>query len=86
MGSPHAPEVADGAVAGPEILIVASHPENVIAAALTEVVGNDGQEAEIGELTKAFSETEETVSKPGIFQRVWGELMDDIKEPGVKHA
>jgi len=44
-------ETLDGAVDRQEILIVASHPEDVMPAAMTEVVGNDSVEMGIEELT-----------------------------------
>lgn len=77
--SAHAVESLDEAVPRPEILIVASHPEDVLPSAMTEVVGNDGMEKGIEELTKSFkSVVGEDVKEPGIIKELWSGLLDDI--------
>lgn len=62
---------------------MASHPENVAPAAMSEVVGNDGLDVDIGQLTAAFSTLlPETNSKePGVIKELWSGLMDDILGP-----
>jgi hypothetical protein len=77
--SSHAPESLDEAVPSSEILIVASHPEDVLPAALTEVVRNEAIDADLEELTKGFqvSETDEA-KEPGILKELWVGLVDDI--------
>ncbi|KAH9223709.1 hypothetical protein DL95DRAFT_379723 [Leptodontidium sp. 2 PMI_412] len=82
-GSGNALESLDEAVPRPEISIMASHPENVAPAAMSEVVGNDGLDVDIGQLTAAFSTLlPETNSKePGVIKELWSGLMDDILGP-----
>jgi len=79
--SPHAVETLDSAVPSPEIHIVASHPEQVLPAAMSEVVGNDGLDVDIGELTSGFSNTPKEATEPNVFKELWGGLVDDILGP-----
>ncbi|KAH8685984.1 hypothetical protein BGZ60DRAFT_426438 [Tricladium varicosporioides] len=76
--SAHAVESLDSAVAAPEISIIASHPENVVPAALTEVAGNDGLDIDIGELTAGFSEKISDLKEPGVLKELWSGIVDDI--------
>lgn len=77
--SAHAVEVPDEAVPSPEISIIASHPENVAPAAMSEVVGNDGLDVDIGKLTAGFSSTVvEDLKEPGVLKELWTGLVDDI--------
>ena len=58
---------------------MASHPEDVLPSAMTEVVGNDGMETGIDELTKSFQYVVgEDAKEPGIFKELWSGLLDDI--------
>jgi hypothetical protein len=79
--SAHAMESLDEAVPRPEILIVASHPEDVAPAAMTEVVGNDGVEQDIDELTKSFKHDVEEIKEPGILKELWSGFVDDLLPP-----
>jgi hypothetical protein len=79
--SGHAVESLDEAVPRPEILIIASHPEDVLPAAMTEVVGNEGVEQHIDELTKSFKSDIDDVKEPGVLKELWTGLVDDIFGP-----
>ena len=80
--SAHAIEAPDEAVPRPEISIVASHPENVVPAAMSEVVGNDGLDVDIGALTAGFTSTAvEGLKEPGVFKELWTSIVDDIFGP-----
>jgi hypothetical protein len=80
--SAHAVESLDEAVPRPEIMIVASHPEDVVPAAMTEVVGNDGVEQHIDELTKSFKHDDiEEVKEPSVLKELWSGLVDDLFGP-----
>lgn len=77
--SAHAVETLDTAVPSPEIHIVASHPEQVLPAAMSEVVGNDGLDVDIGDLTSGFSSAKpEEKKESGVLQELWSGLVDDI--------
>jgi hypothetical protein len=85
--SAHAPESLDEAVPSPEISIIASHPENVTPAAMSEVVGNDGLDIDIGQLTAGFSSTAiKELKEPGVLKELWSGLVDDILGPKRKVA
>jgi hypothetical protein len=80
--SPHAVESLDGAVPRPEIHVVASHPDNVLpAAAMSEVVGNDGVDVDIGQLIVGFTSPAAAPKEPGVLKELWGGLVDDIFGP-----
>lgn len=79
--SAHSLEELDAAVPGPEIHIVASHPEDVMPATISEVVGNDGLDVDIGQLTQNFSKAAEAIKAPGLLKEVWGGFLDDILGP-----
>lgn len=76
--SAHAVEALDEAVPRPEISIVASHPENVAPAALTEVVDNAALEADVGQLTRLFNASSEGGKEPGVVREVLGGMWDDM--------
>jgi hypothetical protein len=77
--SAHAAEAFDAPLAAPEIHIVASHPERVQPAALSEVVGNDGVEMDLSSLTRGFTSTPSTALKePGMVKELWTGIVDDI--------
>ena len=77
--SAHAAEAFDTPLAAPEIHIIASHPERVQPAALSEVVGNDGLEMDLSSLTKGFTSTPlTTLKEPGMMKELWTGLVDDI--------
>lgn len=63
------PEILDSAIASPEIMVVAHHPEVVIAAAMTEVVGNAGVEEDI-----------EVLSRAAEFKQAWRDSSSSLKE------
>ncbi|KAK0106991.1 hypothetical protein ONS95_003706 [Cadophora gregata] len=89
--SAHALEALDEAVPRPEISIMAAHPENVAPSAMSEVVGNDGLDLDIGQLTSAFSTLLPTSSKgeckePGVIKELWSGLLDDILGPKTPKA
>ncbi|RDL37932.1 Uncharacterized protein BP5553_05365 [Venustampulla echinocandica] len=72
-------EAADEAVFRPEINVCASHPENVAPAALSEVVGNEALEVDLGQLTAGFSSSADADSKePGVLKELWSGLVDDL--------
>ncbi|KAK2625255.1 hypothetical protein QTJ16_005624 [Diplocarpon rosae] len=80
--SGHALEALDEAVPRPEISIVAAHPETVAPAAMSEVVGNDGLDVDIDQLTSsAFSNTLPPAKEPSVIQEIWRGLVDDMLGP-----
>jgi hypothetical protein len=80
--SGHSLEELDTAIPAPEISIVASHPEHVVPATISEVVGNDGIDVDITHLTKAFTKASDKVSKePGVVKELWSGFLDDILGP-----
>ncbi|KAF4636251.1 hypothetical protein G7Y89_g1834 [Cudoniella acicularis] len=80
--SAHAAEEVDSAIPSAEINIVASHPENVTPVAMSEVVGNDGLDVDISQLTAGFSGTSlSDLKEPGVLQELWNGLVDDIIGP-----
>ena len=80
--SPHAVESLDGAIPRSEIHVVASHPDNVLpVAAMSEVVGNDGVDVDIGQLIAGFTSAPAESKEPGILKELWGGLVDDIFGP-----
>jgi hypothetical protein len=91
-GSAHAKEVLDEAVPGPQISIVAAHPEYVIPATISEVVGNDGLDVNLEFLTAGFSPpamSESKSTESGIFKELWSGITDDLfgpKGPSAKVA
>lgn len=81
----HTPEVADGPLASPQIVMVAGHPENVVAAsALTEIegIGIDGVELQFAHLPIAGSTEESSASADsssrGMARDLWKGLMEDL--------
>jgi hypothetical protein len=84
--SGHEVDTPDGAVARSEVVVVASRPEDVLPAAMTEVVGNEGQERGIEELTKSFKSGLEEMKEPGVVKELWDGLMDDIFGPKTPKA
>jgi hypothetical protein len=81
-GSSHALESLDEAVPGPEISIIASHPEGVVPATISEVVGNDGLDVDIGQWTASFkSASNKTPKEPGVLKELWSGFLDDILGP-----
>jgi len=77
--SAHAVEALDEAIPRPEISIVAAHPENVTAAAMTEVVDNAGIDVDLKDLTAGFSSTPvDGLKEPGALKELWTGFVDDI--------
>jgi len=88
-GSAHAVESFDEALARPEISVMASHPEYVLPTAMSEVVGNDGMDVDLGSLTAGFtyapSESAKSKSdsagepkEEGLFKELWTGIVGDI--------
>lgn len=83
--STHAEEHIDGAIHGEDV--VAANPDNVIAG-ISEVVGNDGLDVDIGQLGDAISSLgsgsggkEEEEGEVGIFVELWRSMIEDIFGP-----
>ncbi|EPE08306.1 hypothetical protein F503_01089 [Ophiostoma piceae UAMH 11346] len=87
----HAPEVGDGPVARPEIVIVAADPSTVSpASALTEIegMGIDGVAlnfAHIANNSGAPSSSTESAESHGMIRDLWKGLVDDFA-PATKTA
>jgi len=80
--SGHAIETFDEALPRPEINIIASHPEDVLPATISEVVGNDGLDIDLSQLTKNFSSTAiKDLKKKSMVGELWSGLMDDVLGP-----
>ncbi|KAF8865014.1 hypothetical protein BDZ45DRAFT_736654 [Acephala macrosclerotiorum] len=81
--SGNAIETFDEAVPRPEISIVASHPEDVLPAALSEVVGNDGEEMDLSVLTKGFGSSTaiEDLKEKTMVGELWSGFVDDVLGP-----
>ncbi len=77
-------ETLDSALPKAEISIVASHPEDVVPATMTEVVGNDGLDVAIETLTKGFNKVAEELPEPSTLKALWEGFLDDVFGP--KHA
>lgn len=80
-GSLNALEIPDAPLPRSEISIVAAHPEQVLPAALSEVVGNDGLDVGLDTLTAGFSSKVAELKEPGVLKELWGSIMDDILGP-----
>jgi len=77
--SAHAIETPDHAVPRQEIHIIANHPDNVQPAAMSEVVGNDGIDVDISQLTAGFTDTpSKDKEEPGVLKELWSGVIDDI--------
>ena len=75
-------EELDAALPRPEISVVASHPEHIVPATISEVVGNDGLDVDITQLTGAFTKPLGNEDKePGVFKELWSGFIDDILGP-----
>lgn len=76
----HVAEVIDQAVIRPEISIVAAHPENVAPAAMSEVVGNDGLDVDIGQLAASagFVESADEVREEGVIKELFFSVVEDL--------
>jgi len=77
----HAPEAFDAAIPRPEISIIASHPENVLPAAMTEVVDNAGLDVDVGRWIGAFDEETNQIDQPGMLQQVLSGMVEDLFGP-----
>lgn len=81
-GTAHALETTDEVLPRAEISIVASHPEDVMPATISEVVGNDGMDIDLSSLTKNFSSTAIKDSKEkSLVGELWSGLVDDVLGP-----
>ncbi|KUJ15677.1 uncharacterized protein LY89DRAFT_91678 [Mollisia scopiformis] len=81
-GTPHAIETIDEALPRPEIHIVASHPEDVMPATISEVVGNDGLDIDLASLTKNFSSTAiKELKEKSLVGELWSGIVDDVLGP-----
>ncbi|CAK7213283.1 hypothetical protein SBRCBS47491_001750 [Sporothrix bragantina] len=87
----HSPEVADGPLASPQIVVVAAHPEDVVAAsALTEIegMGIDGVELSFAHLpyaggAEASSSSSSDSNSGGMIRDLWKGLIDDLSTPAA---
>jgi len=81
--SVHRIESIDEALPKAEISIVASHPENVAPVAMSEVVGNEAVDVELGQLITGFTDTalHEMKEQQGTIKDLWNGLIDDILGP-----
>jgi len=80
----HAPESLDAAIPSPEISIISAHPEKVVAAAMTEVVGNESLEENIEVLSRAAVFTPSKLSsseEQGTLKGLWNDVLDDVFGP-----
>ncbi|RDW91186.1 hypothetical protein BP5796_02351 [Coleophoma crateriformis] len=80
VNSAHAVESLDDAIPRPEISIIAAHPENVTAAALTEVVDNAAIDVPLETLTAGFSSTpvSELKEESSSLKELWNGFVDDV--------
>lgn len=87
--SAHAIETMDEALPRAEINIVASHPEDVMPATISEVVGNDGEDMDLSLLTKNFSSTAiKELKEKSLVGELWNGLVEDVlgpKGPKIAH-
>lgn len=78
----HAPEVADGPLAAPQILVVAAHPELVTAVSpLTEIesMGVDGVELKFAHMAPDGARAGSGSDKePGMLKDMWKGIVDDV--------
>jgi len=86
VGSPHELESLDKAVPKQEITVIASHPDHVVPAALTEVVNNAGLDVDVADLTKSFHQKVEDMKEAGVLKELWRGFVDDILGPKSKSA
>jgi len=89
VNSMHAHEAVAEAIPSPEIHVIAAHPERVSVSTLTEVVGNEGLELHVEELTKAFRNQvdmlgEKLEAEKGTLKQLWSGLVDDVLGPKAK--
>ncbi len=85
-GSFNALETPDAPLPRAEISIMAAHPERVMPASMSEVVGNEGLDVHIDALTAGFSSKVAELKEPGVLKELWGSLMDDVLGPKKKAA
>lgn len=84
--SGNAVETLDEAVPRPEIIIVASHPDVALPAAMTELADNETVEVGLSELTKQFTSTKaEEDKEPGMVKELWASFLDDVLGAHRKH-
>lgn len=75
----NAVEAVDEAVPRPEINIVSSHPRDVAAVAMTEVVGNEALGVDMEQLVAGFTgRTKPEGQEKGTFRVFWEGLLDDL--------
>jgi hypothetical protein len=72
----HAAEELDAALSKSEISVVAAYPDAVTPAALSEVVGNDGLDVDIRQLTTGF--LDEDPKEPGALKELFTAIADDL--------
>jgi len=86
-GSPNAIETFEARLPNDEV-IMASHPEQIMPATMSEVVGNDelDLDAKIDELTEGLSSRIAELKEPGMLRELWGSVLDDILGPKSKTA
>jgi hypothetical protein len=74
----HAAEALDTAAPRSEISVIAAHPDTVLATAMSEVVGNDGVDIDINQLTTGFSDLMPDIKEPSALKELWTGIVDDI--------
>ena len=92
-GGAHPIESQEISIPRPEISVVAAHPEMVLPAMLSEVVGNEGLDVDIGQWTKGFTfnpeawipavltetaQGQEGQEEGGVLRELWTGVVDDI--------
>jgi hypothetical protein len=74
----HSPEELDGPIAPAEISVIAAHPEQVVPAALTEVVGVDPDGLELSFVHEGEEQQQSVGAEGGMVRDIWAGLMEDI--------
>jgi len=69
-----------------EISIMASRPEQILPATMSEVVGNNELDVKIEELTEGLSSKIAELKEPGMLRELWGSFLDDLLGPKRKTA
>jgi len=88
-GSVHAREVEEEGGEKQEIMVMASHPEDVLPVAMGEVVAaGDGGDGGVGGVwTEGFEGKNEEEKTTSVFRELWSGLVDDVLGPKTpRHA
>lgn len=86
-GSPNAMETFEARLPKDEV-IMASNPENIMPATMSEVIGNNELDfdAKIGELSEGLSSKIKELKEPGMLGELWSSMLDDLLGPKRKTA